>query len=347
MMFNLRRKKSGAFSLIELLVAITIMLLLVGIAAWFLDDYLYKSKVAKASQDLDMFAGAVRLYDSLENTPFSAYNYSTALIGSAGNKYFSFYPLAMNVYAAVWGTLGGATTQWTDFSQNSLTSLIGTYLKTVPPDPWGSPYLINTSSGVISSMGSDLLTCYGGNSFGITETGRTRDIVNYYLGDKLTLATVYVWDNNNNGTIEYGEYMDFTFNKDIQHPTTGIPVATAFEFSSDNVTWASFGASGVATGAPAAGFYLSAVANQAVVRLRNNPRVLRYTFTNGIPMNSIVGYAARVTTRSATTSDGLSAFIADTDQYCKQLTLVPFRGGYGRPFQAAFNPPVEIKVRTF
>ena len=340
MMFNLRKRKSG-FSLIELLVAITIMLLLVGIAAWFLDDYLYKAKVAKAQQDLDMFAGALRLYDSLENSPFSSYNYSTAVAGAGGTQKFSFFPIAIASYWAAFGTVGGAATQWSDYSSNSLVGLIGSYLKTVPPDPWGSAYLLNTSSGALSSMGADLVTCVGGNSFGITETGRSRDIVNYYLGDKLVLSAVSIWDNNNNGTVDAVEYIDFTFNKDVQAVNQNMSTTNCFEISTDGgLTWGPLTA-GVTP------YFINAGQIQSIspVRLQNDARTLRYVFYQGVTMNTLLGKLIRV--KISNPVDGTSSFIMDTDQYSKQPATTFSKGGFGRNFISSNNVPVEIKVRTF
>jgi len=75
MMFNRDVRRKKGFSLIELLVVMVITLVLVGVAAMYLEEYVYKGKVSKAMQDLDMFRSALQLYDATEAAPFSNYNY--------------------------------------------------------------------------------------------------------------------------------------------------------------------------------------------------------------------------------------------------------------------------------
>jgi len=313
-----RSNKKKGFSLIELIIALTIMLILVGIAAFFLEDYIYKSKVAKANQDLDMFAAAINLYDAVENSPFKAYNYNS---DGQPNGIFSWYAANVATSAAEWSTMGGASTAWNDYSKNSLSSLVGTYLKTVPKDPWGSTYVLNTAAGYVASLGTDMKTSTLGDTNGITEFGRERDIVRYYLGEPLILARVDIYDKNNNGTIDAGEFVDFVFNKDIQ--------ATA--------TYNALQNSDTETGTYTTLDTNSSLSSATPMRPLDNGRVLRFGFSAGAPLSEFNGKWFRIDTAATTP-------ILDMDpMYCAKGDAATI----GKKIVDGTNSPRQAKVKIY
>lgn len=332
MMYNFRNK--GGFSLIELLIGVTIMLIIVGIAAFFLEDYLYKSKVAKAQQDLDIFASAVNLRNAVEPAVFSAYNYNTQAVGNT--LYFSWYQPAVAGWNALWNTVGGAASIWGDYSGNSLNSLIGAYLTTVPKDPWGMPYQLNTSAGYIASMASDLITCKGGNSFGITESGREKDIVRYYLGDKLILSSVAITDVDNSNSVTGGDYCDFTFNKDVQWTGAAVGIVPATDFVLDNAETGTF------VTAPAANDFGTAA---SLVRLQDNGRVVRLIFPPTVTSTNVLGKWIKV--KMTSYFNGVltcNPKILDMDQYAKSGLGSYF---FGHPLTSDNNPARQLSFKLY
>ncbi|MEZ7892397.1 MAG: prepilin-type N-terminal cleavage/methylation domain-containing protein [Candidatus Wallbacteria bacterium] len=313
-----RSNKKKGFSLIELIIALTIMLILVGIAAFFLEDYIYKSKVAKAQQDLDMFGAAINLYDAVESSPFKAYNYNS---DGNPNGIFSWYAANVATSAAKWSTMGGTDQAWGDYSKNSLTTLVGTYLKTVPKDPWGSQYVLNTAAGYVASLGTDMKTSPMGNSNGMTEYGRERDIVRYYLGDAVMLSRVEINDVNNNGTIDGGEFVDFIFNKDIQY---------------SGVNNTAFLGADKETDAPTAGITTTALTNATPMRIKDNGRVIRFGYTAGIPLSSINGKWFTVDSAAGKIFDMDPMFNAKADGATPGRTVV-----------STSNAPRQAKVKIY
>lgn len=312
-----RSNKKKGFSLIELIIALTIMLILVGIAAFFLEDYIYKSKVAKANQDLDMFGAAINLYDAVESSPFKAYNYNS---DGNPNGIFSWYAANVGTSADFWSTMGGTDQAWGDYSKNSLTTLVGTYLKTVPKDPWGSQYILNTAAGYVASLGTDLKTAAMGNTNGMTEYGRERDIVRYYLGDAVMLSRVEINDVNNNGTIDANEFVDFIFNKDIQY--SGV-TRTSFTVADKETD----------TQAQVAAPVLD---NAVPMRIKDNGRVIRFGFSAGVPLSSINGKWFAVGTATPTIFDMDPMFNAKGDG----ATI-------GRTVVSTSNAPRQAKVKVY
>ena len=326
MMFyrDVRRRKG--FSLIELLVTVTIMLLLVGVAAFYLEDYVYKSKVSKAQQDLDMFRSAVNMRDAIETKPFSTYNYAD----STSNTYFYDWNTdKVATFNVDWTTFGGASTAWSNFATKSLSDLIGTYLKNVPKDPWGVPYVVNTAAGYIASTGTDMRTSTVGNTNGITEVGREKDIVAYYLGDKLVLTDAVVYDTDNDGAIDAGEYMDLKFNKDVQ-TVTGANVADGILLSSEETV------PGTQMDAVTPAFSFSTVA-----KLKDNGRILRCVFGEAHAASEIIGKWAQVETPGVTgLGYSVSSYFFDMDPY-----FVPNVTGFtfGRPIVSTCNPARQVR----
>jgi len=296
------------------------MLILVGIAGYFLDDYVYKSKVAKAQQDLDMFAAAINLYDAVESSPFKAYNYNS---DGQPNGIFSWYAANVATSAAEWSTMGGASAAWNDYSKNSLSSLVGTYLKTIPKDPWGSQYVLNTAAGYVASLGADMKTSTLGDTNGITEFGREKDIVRYYLGEPLILAGVEINDRNSNGTIDAGEFIDFIFNKDIQ--TTGATATALQKSDTETGTYATL----------AAGYSL--VDSATPMKPLDNGRVLRFGFSAGAALSDFNGKWFRIDTAAA-------APLLDMDpMYCAKGDTATI----GKKAVDSTNSPRQAKVKIY
>lgn len=326
MMFNREVRGRKGFSLIELLITVTIMLLLVGVAAFYLEDYVYKSKVSKAQQDLDMFRSAINLKDAVEATPFRTYNYADESL----NAYFYNWNTALVAnFNADWGTFGGATAAWSNYATKSLSDLIGTYLKNVPKDPWGMPYVVNTAAGYVASMGADMKTSTSGSTDGITEVGRGKDIVSYYLGDKFVLVDVAVYDKNGDGSIQAGEYVDFKFNKDVQL-VTNTDLDDDILLADDEM----------GTGTAMSGLTIP-VTFPTVGRLKDDGRTLRCVFGEDHPASTIVGKWATVNADQATgLGYNINSHIFDMDQYFKNPTAAK---AFGRPITSLNNPARQVR----
>lgn len=325
-MFNREVRGRKGFSLIELLVTVTIMLLLVGVAAFYLEDYVYKSKVSKAQQDLDMFRSAVNMRDAIESKPFSTYNYADS---SANTYFYKWNTDKVATFNADWTTIGAASAAWSNFATKSLSDLIGTYLKNVPKDPWGVPYVVNTAAGYIASTGTDMRTSTVGNTNGITEVGREKDIMAYYLGDKLVLTDAVVYDTNNSGAIDAGEYMDLKFNKDVQ-TVTAADLITGLRLSSEETV------QGTLINGTTPAFSFSTVA-----KLKDNGRILRCVFGEAHAASEIIGKWMQVEA-AATTGLGysISTIFFDMDPY-----FVPNAGTatFGRPIVSTCNPARQVR----
>ncbi len=366
MMFYRDVRKKKGFSLIELLVAITIMLILVGVAAFFLEDYTYKAKVAKAQQDLDMFASAINYYEALEAKNFVGYNYLNA--NNTDSNFTTWYNALVASFdnaSPTWAAAGGAQVAWHDFSSNALHSLIGSYLKTVPTDPWGSKYYLNTAAGYVASLSADGKMSYGGNnSEGITEVGRGRDIIKYYLGQYLILTGVNIRDDNGDGVLTAGDFIEFTFNKDVQH---GVGLASFESSVDDGASWQVLGTAGSAIPAADLGkFYMNgasdAGASSGAIRVLDNGRKVRFVIngmtaggpvgTASIPVSQLVGKLYRINT---TAVNGVySKTVMDMDPYIYNPSSIgtghtpqgysAVDGPIGRPARIDINPAKEAKL---
>lgn len=112
------------FSLIELLVVITIIAILVGVAAPYYSDYVRESKISKAKADLDVLRQAVILYNSREDTPYQGPLASTS----------PFIPL---------------------LGENDFVGLQGQYLTNIPLDPWSKNYKLDPYGCFVYSEGPD------------------------------------------------------------------------------------------------------------------------------------------------------------------------------------------------
>jgi type II secretion system protein G len=110
------------FTLLELLVVVTIIVILTGAALPYVQQYVDDSRYSKAKADLDLLKTALALYETKRDEPYSPD--PSALL-----------------------TNGGAT---------STAKLINRgYLTKNPVDPWGAPYDIFGASGTVVCRGPD------------------------------------------------------------------------------------------------------------------------------------------------------------------------------------------------
>lgn len=295
MMFNRDVRRKKGFSLIELLVVMVITLVLVGVAAMYLEEYVYKGKVSKAMQDLDMFRSALQLHDATEQSPFMNYNYQGG--GDAATFGFAYSTLGIAGYDAIFATLGGADVAWTNYSANSLKDLLGKYLLTLPTDPFGGTYVVNSSAGYVASLGADQSTA--------SNVGRNKDLLMYYLNEIPVLVDVVVNDNDASGTITANDYIDFKFNKDVTGPDTAL-AADDFIYTDENLN----------IGADVTVMVLgNATANfGGAVRVKNDGRTLRYV-VDVAPAENLVG--KKIKFKSTSTA---AVTISDNNPYYRNTT---------------------------
>lgn len=123
----MRTSKKG-FTLLELLVVVTIIVILTGIALPYVSHYADDARYARAKADLEDIKAALALYET-----------------KRGEAYFSGDP------AIAGPTEGGAT---------STQKLVDRgYLTKVPADPWGGTYAIYGASGTVMCKGPDGQKC--------------------------------------------------------------------------------------------------------------------------------------------------------------------------------------------
>ncbi|NLI76188.1 MAG: prepilin-type N-terminal cleavage/methylation domain-containing protein [Candidatus Riflebacteria bacterium] len=115
------------FSLIELLVVITIIAILVGIAAPYYTDYVKESKIAKCKADLDILRQAVILYNAREDIPYQ-------------------------------GNLATQPHYLPIFGETDFVGLQGQYLTNIPLDPWSKNYKLDPYGCFVFSDGIDSRT---------------------------------------------------------------------------------------------------------------------------------------------------------------------------------------------
>lgn len=112
--------RNSGFTLLELLVVVGILAALVALALPYYQDYLAQSKITAAQSELQAFSKALALYDQQEPQVFGA-----------GGTGANFRPL-IGKYLQDYRRL---TTQ------------------DMPLDPWGNPYFVYATTGVIQSSG--------------------------------------------------------------------------------------------------------------------------------------------------------------------------------------------------
>lgn len=294
MMFNRDVRRRKGFSLIELLVVMVITLVLVGVAAMYLEEYVYKGKVSKAMQDLDMFRSALQLYDATEPSPFKNYNYQGN--GEAATFGFAYSTTNIAAYNAKFATLGGASVAWTNYSANSLKDFLGKYLLTLPADPFGGTYVVNSSAGYVASWGADLSTA--------SNVGRNKDLLVYYLNEIPVLTDVIINDNDASKTITAGDYIDLVFNKDVTSPdallAAGDFIYTDEDLNIDaNVTAMVLG---------------DVLGDKSAVRIKNDGRTLRYV-VDVAPAENLIGKKIKFKSTSTT-----AVTISDNNPYFRNET---------------------------
>jgi general secretion pathway protein G len=121
----MRSSKKG-FTLLELLVVVTIIVILTGVVLPYVQQYVDDARFARCKADLDEIKSALALYETKRGEPYAPE--ASALL-----------------------TNGGAT---------STAKLINRgYLTKNPVDPWGSPYAIYGASGTVMCLGPDGQKC--------------------------------------------------------------------------------------------------------------------------------------------------------------------------------------------
>jgi len=175
-----------AFSLLELLIALSIIIIMTTAATLYLGDIIFKAKVAKASDDMQTIVTAVTLHDA----ELPAQLIDTGLVGSSaasrvGN---SNSPVARERVA--------------------LGALVGTYLLSTPVDPWQASYKMNSYSGWVKTLAEDYNL--GGTS------KYALDIVAYYLPESLFLTKVRAKDLNGNTVLDTGDEINLYFSKSVR-----------------------------------------------------------------------------------------------------------------------------------
>jgi len=171
------------FSLVELIIALSILIIMTGVAILYLGDVLYKAKVAKAATDIEILIEALTLNDT-ENP--------TSILDSG---------LAGSVSTA---TLGGFSLN----ERDTLAKLVGSYLLSLPNDPWGANYKVNSYAGWVKSLGENLI--FSGT------TKYDQDVVGYFLPENLFLAKVRASDLNENAALDSGDEIRLYFSKSVK-----------------------------------------------------------------------------------------------------------------------------------
>jgi type II secretion system protein G len=168
-------RRNRGFSLLELLIIILIIAILIAVAVPSFFDYKLRAQRTKAKEDIDVFVNAISLYELEEGK--TLWQYATEV---------------------------GGTTDTT-----VLGLLVGPYLKKLPADPWGNPYVCDTEVGYILSRGANAIE----NPADVLEN---QDIKVYYGSENLQLKDAVYVDVDNDG-IRTGDkvYVYFTQTVDV------------------------------------------------------------------------------------------------------------------------------------
>lgn len=174
------------FSLLELMIALSILIIMTGAASYYLGDILFKAKVAKAKNDMETIAGAITLNDAENPTQLL----DTGLVGTSAT-----------------GQIGGANGPSVTERQ-TISNLVGSYLLTTVNDPWQTSYKVNSYTGYVKTYASD---------YQIAGTSKyDKDIVTYYLPENLFLAKVRADDMNANTYLDTGDEIILYFSKSVR-----------------------------------------------------------------------------------------------------------------------------------
>lgn len=233
---TLLRTKRG-FTLLELLIALSILIIMTGAAALYLGDILYKAKVAKAKGDMETIAGALILQAA--EAPTSLLD--SGLVGGGTRSHIG---------------SGGSGIDAPE--RMNISALVGTYLMAYPQDPWNNDYKVNSYSGYVRTYGYDYKI--GGTS------KYDKDILNYYLPANLFLSKVRSEDLNDNGYLDTGDELRLYFSKSVRcNVTPGALGATANAISYNNTTANAFRTPYGYAGVDVMGSTVVAFADEAVV----------------------------------------------------------------------------------
>jgi len=174
------------FSLVELIIALSILIIMTGVAILYLGDVLYKAKVAKAATDIEILIEALTLNDA-ENP--------TDILDSG-------LPAA-SASATINGTNANLVGE-----RDTLAKLVGSYLLSLPNDPWGNTYKVNSYAGWVKSLGENLI---------LSGTSKyDRDVAGYFLPENLFLAKLRADDVNDNAALDTGDEVRMYFSKSVR-----------------------------------------------------------------------------------------------------------------------------------
>lgn len=103
-----------------------------------------------------------------------------------------------------------------DYSKTDVSLLTGRYLNKAPIDPWGQPYFINASSGLVVSAGADRVL-------------NNEDDVTFPYQPPLALVQVKWVDVNQTGAVDFqnaSDTLQLIFSRKVQTPISGITFAS-------------------------------------------------------------------------------------------------------------------------
>jgi len=221
------------FSLLELLIALSIIIIMTGAATLYLGDILFKSKVSKAKNDMETFVTALTLHDA-EN-PSSQLD--SGLIGASPASRIR-------------------STEVTE--RDTLANLVGTYLLALPNDPWGAGYKVNSYMGYVKTYAED---------YALSGTSKyDKDIMSFYLPENLFLAKVRADDLNGNTVLDTGDEIQLYFSKSVRcNLNAGAAVANRGNTAYDGTDAAAFGARITPYGIPVLDVHTNKVHERSIV----------------------------------------------------------------------------------
>ncbi|MBI5266754.1 MAG: hypothetical protein HY851_05925 [candidate division Zixibacteria bacterium] len=203
-------------------VALAMTVALTSLAVSYYKDNVSASMAAKAQNDLAILQRALLMYNvSNPDNIFANTNYPAAPNNNTNES------PAIN------------TKSWRNFSSVTLSVLIGTGIRSIPQDPWGYPYYVNSSAGLIASYGGGSNTIDAASENGPTTTGTTgKDIIIYYLPFELLLSTAKIKETGTvDGVVAAGDTLELTFNKNVRMSeagaTTDNPRVTDCSYAND------------------------------------------------------------------------------------------------------------------
>lgn len=194
------------FTLVELLIVVTILAILAGAAVPYVSDYVEDAKFARAKVDMDEIKNAIGVYETKRGDVF--------LI----NDLFTYMGLAVN-YDGVGKPQNTSTAAAGMATPATILANFG-YLVRIPADPWGQPYYCEPGSGSIRTYGPD------GNPY----TGD--DLVTAYQPG-LGLRSAYWVDANSSNLLDNNDQILLRFTRPLVSYLGNISNSTTAEFTAD------------------------------------------------------------------------------------------------------------------